>query len=114
VVLGRAGVFILQNRPDVLHVRLDGNVEARRQAAMVHDGLDYETAARKQKLTDQARRVYIGHFYPRAGAWADPRHYQLVLDSTAISLDVCVDIIASAAQNLFAKSAKAQTSKVTS
>jgi hypothetical protein len=34
VVLGRAAVFILKDRPDVLHVRLDGDVEARRHAAM--------------------------------------------------------------------------------
>ena len=34
VILGRAGVFVLQGRPHVLHVRLDGDVEARRRAAM--------------------------------------------------------------------------------
>jgi cytidylate kinase len=107
VVLGRGGVFVLQNRPDALHVRLVGNVEARRRAAMVHEGIDYETAARMQQWTDRARQAYIAHFYPRAGNWADPRHYHVVLDSTAISLDACVEIIAGAAQDLFANSRKA-------
>ncbi len=105
VILGRAGVFVLKGHPDVLHVRLDGGVEARRRAAMAHEGLDYKTAARMQRETDHARRAYVAHFYPRAGAWADPRHYHLVLDSTAISLDACVDIITQAAKDLFGKSA---------
>jgi len=104
VILGRAGVFVLKGRPDVLHVRLDGDVEARRRAAMAHEGLDYKTAARMQRDTDHARRAYVAHFYPRAGAWADARHYHLVLDSTAISLDTCVDIITQAAKDLSGKS----------
>ena len=102
VILGRAGVFVLQGRPHVLHVRLDGDVEARRRAAMAHEGLDYKTAARKQQETDQARRAYIAHFYPRSGAWEDARHYHLVLDSTAISIDACVEIITRAAEDLLA------------
>jgi cytidylate kinase len=102
VILGRAGVFVLQGHPHVLHVRLDGDIEARRRAAMAHEGLDYKTATRKQQETDQARRAYIAHFYPRSGAWEDARHYHLVLDSTAISIDACVEIITRAAQDLLA------------
>jgi cytidylate kinase len=108
VILGRAGVFVLKGRPDVLHVRLDAHVEARRRAAMVHEGLDYKTAARMQQETDHARRAYVAHFYPMAGAWDDPRHYHVVLDSTAISLDTCVDIITQAAKDLFGESAASQ------
>jgi hypothetical protein len=105
VILGRAGVFVLKGFPDVLHVRLDGDVETRRQAAMVRDGLDYKSAAKMQQATDQARRSYISHFYPRAGAWEDPRHYHLVLDSTAISIDACVELISRAAKDVFGRSA---------
>jgi len=105
VILGRAGVFVLKGRPDVLHVRLDGDVEARRRAAMAREGLDHRNAARKQQETDHARRAYIAHFYPRAGVWEDARHYHLVIDSTAISFDTCIEIIAAAALALFARSA---------
>jgi hypothetical protein len=70
---------------------------------MAHEGLDYKTAAKRQHETDQARSAYIAHFYPRSGAWEDARHYHLVLDSTAISIDVCVEIITRAAQDVFAK-----------
>jgi cytidylate kinase len=104
VILGRAGVFVLEHRRDCLHVRLDGEVEARRKAAMAHEGLDYKVAARLQETTDYARRSYVSHFYPRAGDWDDPCHYHMVLDSTAISVDTCVEIITTAARDLFARS----------
>ena len=109
VILGRAGVFVLKDRPGVLHVRLDGSVEARRHAAMSHEGLDYKSVARKQNESDQARRAYVAHFYPRAGAWEDPRHYHLVLDSTVISTDTCVELITRAAKDVFANSTAAHT-----
>jgi cytidylate kinase len=101
VILGRAGVFALTGRPDVLHVRLDGDIEARRRAAMMHEGIDHPTATRLQQQTDQARRAYVEHFYPRAGAWEDARHYHLVLDSTALSVESCVDLIVLAAEHRF-------------
>jgi hypothetical protein len=103
VILGRAGVFVLKGRAHCLHVRLDGPVEARRRAAMAQEGLDYESATRMQQQTDDARRTYVAHFYPRSGAWDDPRHYHMVLDSTAISIDTCVEIISRAARDLFAR-----------
>jgi cytidylate kinase len=104
VILGRAGVFVLQGRPDVLHVRLDGAVEARRRIAAGRDGIDLAAATRKQQLTDRARKAYVQNFYPRAGEWEDPRHYDVVLDSTTLSFEACVDIIERAARDLFARS----------
>jgi cytidylate kinase len=47
---------------------------------------------------DRARDAYVRHFYG-----ADPRdtsQFNLVIDSTAISLDACVDIIVRAAESL--------------
>ena len=105
VILGRAGVFVLKGRTDVFHLRLDGAVEARRRAAMAYEGLDYKTATRMQQDTDHARRAYVAHFYPRSGSWGDPRHYHMVLDSTAIPIDTCVEIITIAARKVFAASA---------
>jgi cytidylate kinase len=106
VILGRAAVFVLKGRPDVLHVRLDGPVEARRRQTMTHEGLDYQTASVRQQHTDRARAAYVAHFHPDEGAWDDPRHYHLVIDSTAISLDVCVEMVTLAARDLFARSGR--------
>jgi cytidylate kinase len=103
VILGRAAVFVLKDRPKVLHVRLDGPVEARRRQAMAHDGIDYGTAAARQVQTDRARAAYVSHFHPDAGDWEDIHHYHLIVDSTALSLELCVELITTAARELFSR-----------
>lgn len=106
VILGRGGVFILRGRQDTLHVRLDGAPAARLLQAVRHEGIDAATAAVQQRETDRARAAYIRHFYP-GQRWEDPANYHLFIDSTAISLDACVDIVAAAAADLFAGAARA-------
>jgi len=101
VILGRAGVFVLAGRPDTLHVRLDGPMEARCRQAMVITSTEYNQASREMKDGDRARHAYIQHFYPGED-WEHPRHYHLVLDSTAVSLDTVVAIIVGAARDRFA------------
>jgi cytidylate kinase len=100
VVLGRAGQLILRGEPGALHVRLDGPPERRLEQAMRLEGVDKATAERHMRETDRARQAYVQHFYA-----ADPRDcglYHLVIDSTAIPLDGCVELIAHAAQVLAA------------
>lgn len=98
VVLGRAAALVLAERPGVLHVRLDGPARARRRQAMRIRGLDDQTAEAEQRDTDRARAAYVKHFYR-----ADPTScqlYHLVLDGTALPLDLCVDTIVGVATGL--------------
>lgn len=96
VILGRAAAFVLAGRPDALHVRLDGPVEARvGQAAKLHDR-DVASARKRMQENDRARDSYVRHFY-HADA-TDPRYYHLVVDSTALPLDAVTDLVARAAQ----------------
>jgi hypothetical protein len=95
VVLGHGGVVVLQSVPWAVHVYLRGPRNARvRQAASIF-GIDVETAAHHQKATDRARVDYVTRAYGLDVR--DPSLYHLVLDSTALSVDVCVDIIVTAA-----------------
>ena len=96
VVLGRAGAIVLRDRPHALHVRLDGPVQARVFQAMRVEEIDEDEARHRQKSSDRARMDYVKHFYradPR-----DPCHYHLVLNSTAVSLPTCVELIVTAAR----------------
>lgn len=96
VVLGRAGAIVLRDRPGAFHVRLDGPEEARVLQGMRVEGIDEDEARRRQRTSDRARIDYVKHFYradPR-----DPSHYHLVLDSTAVPLPACVELIVSAAR----------------
>jgi cytidylate kinase len=96
VILGRAGAVVLRDFPDALHVRLTGPRESRIEQGMLLEGTDRETAARHAEETDRARETYVRHFY-RVDA-RDPTLYHLVIDSTAIPLDACVDVIVEAAR----------------
>lgn len=95
VVLGRASALVLAGRTDALHVRLEGTVERRvRQAARLL-GISEESAQAQQRETDRARAAYVKHFYRTDPT--DPRLYHIVLDSTALSLDLCVETVTSLA-----------------
>jgi len=97
VILGRAGALVLRDQPRALHVRLTGPEVARIEQGMRIEGVERTTAERHLEETDRARRAYVHHYY-RCDP-ADPRHYHLVLDSTALSLEACTDLIVLAAHD---------------
>ena len=95
VILGRGAAIVLRETPGALHVRLDGPVDRRLDRAMELEGVDRATAERHMRETDRAREAYVQQFY---GADArDAALYHLVIDSTALVLDACVELIALAA-----------------
>jgi hypothetical protein len=96
VILGRAGMVVLGDRADVLCVRLDGPLEAR-IAQAVAQGVDEESARRDQLEVDRARDAYARVFFN--ARQDDPRLYHLILDSTVLPVDACLDIIVRAAQH---------------
>ena len=96
VVLGRAGAMVLRDRPDVLHVRLDGPAERRLAAAVERSGRSPDEVRREMEANDRTREAYVRHFYR-----CDPssaRHYHLVIDSTALPVATVVDIVVTAAR----------------
>jgi len=98
VVLGRAGMVVLGNRPEVLCARLDGPVEAR-IAQVMAQGVGEARARQGQREVDNAREAYARVFYNVRQD--DPRLYHVILDSTALSVEACVDIILRAAKDRF-------------
>ncbi|MGI8712733.1 MAG: AAA family ATPase [Solirubrobacteraceae bacterium] len=97
IILGRAGSVVLKEDPRALHVRLDGPTEQRVVQAMRIQDVDRETAERRMRETDRAREAYVRHFYNTDVH--DPHLYQLMIDSTAVQLDACVEIIDLAARS---------------
>jgi cytidylate kinase len=94
VVLGRAAAVLLRDDPRVLRVLLTGPPHRRIEQGMAIEGIDRETAARRLERTDRARLAYHQTLY-----CVDPRKpelYHLIVDSTAIDLDTCVELIAAA------------------
>jgi hypothetical protein len=96
VAMGRGGMVVLRSVPWALHVHLGGPREARVQQRMTLEGIDRETADRRQRAADRSRIAYVRGAYGIDGS--DPSHYHLMLDSTALALDACVDLIVAAAR----------------
>jgi cytidylate kinase len=94
VVLGRAGAAALRDEPDVLRVRLFGPAERRVAQAAAIEGVSPDEAARRQATVDAARAEYVRRLY--GCDINDPALYHLHLDSTALSVDTCVDLIVAA------------------
>ncbi len=92
IILGRAAAIILGDVPHAMHVRLDGPRERRVFQAMRLESLDQATAEAQLHAADRSREAYVRHWFhvdPR-----DPSLYHLMIDSTAIELDACIELIA--------------------
>ena len=90
VILGRGAAVVL-GKERGFHVRLDGPPHLRAAQGAAIEGLGQDEARRHLSAADRARTAYVRRLY-RADP-ADPRHYHLVIDSTAIPLDTVVDMI---------------------
>ncbi len=96
VILGRGAVFLLRDRPEVLRVRLDGPPKRRAAQAAQLGGITLEEAERSRRRLDRAHAEYARRFY--GADIAEYSLYDVVLDSTAIELEVCVELLATAAR----------------
>jgi cytidylate kinase len=94
VILGRAGGAAFRDEPGVLRVRLFGQEAARiAQAARIED-VDAATARQRLPEVDRARAQYVRRLYGLS--IDDPDLYHLQIDSTVLTLDACVDLVAAA------------------
>ncbi len=98
VILGRAGAIVLRKDPRVLRVRLHGPAERRVLQAMQLEDIDEKTARERQRRQDRSHAAYARHFY--GVDIGDPSLYHVMLDSTRIPLEVCVDVLESVARSI--------------
>jgi cytidylate kinase len=96
VILGRGAAVILHDHERALHVLLDGPRESRVRQAMDLEGIDRGLAQHRLTRVDRFRRAYIDTLY--GVDLHEPGICHLVLDSTAIPLADCVELIAAAAE----------------
>jgi cytidylate kinase len=90
VILGRGAAVVL-GKSRGFHVRLDGPPGPRIAQGARIEGISEDEARRHQPAADRARDAYVRRLYRTDPA--DPRHYHLIIDSTALPLDTVTDII---------------------
>ncbi len=93
VILGRGAAVVL-GKSRGFHVRLDGPPRLRVAQGAAIEGVSEDEARRHLDAADRARDAYVRRLYRTDPA--DPRHYHLVIDSTALPLDTVTEIILSA------------------
>lgn len=92
IILGRGAAVVLRGLPHATHVRLDGPREGRLRQAMRLEQIDRRQAESRMHSADLSRETYLRHWYRTDPH--DPGLYHLVIDSTAIPLEGCVELIA--------------------
>ena len=95
VILGRAAAVVL-GKDQGFHVRLDGPPGRRVAQGAVVEGITEEQAEARLRAADKARTAYVRRLYRTDPA--DPALYHLVIDSTAVPLEVVVDLVLVAAR----------------
>jgi cytidylate kinase len=98
VILGRGGAIVLREDPRALRVRLHGPVQRRVAQAMRLQGVDEATARETIRRLDRTHSAYLKQFY--GADIDDPSLYHLVIDSTVIPMEACVELIALATRSL--------------
>ena len=104
VILGRGGQAILQDKPGVLHVRVEAPVEKRiqrvryREAAGLAPGFQQKRAEEIVNERDKATAAYVKRFYHVD--WDDPLLYHLVINTGKLGIDAAAHLVANAVGHL--------------
>ena len=97
VIVGRNADYILKDREDCLHafIHADTNFRAERIVKLYGESEKSPEARLQEK--DKRRRVNYQHYTGRT--WGQAQNYDISLNSSAIGIEKCVDIIVSLAEN---------------
>lgn len=98
VILGRGGSQILKDRTDTLHVRIVADHDKRVQHVMKEQNLDQVKAEEVVNRKDEAAANFIYDFFD--ADWNDPHHYHMILNTSRIAPEKCIDMILNAVKNL--------------
>jgi cytidylate kinase len=86
---------VLADRPDVLHVRLDGPASRRLECVCRELNISQEEAAEQLRTIDRTHDAYVKQLYDVDAT--DPSLYHLILDPTMVPIPTCVELIVGAA-----------------
>jgi cytidylate kinase len=91
VIVGRGGQAILQNMPNVLHVRLEAPLEDRIRRIQGRKGLSQKEANQLAVQQDRKTAEYLNRFF--GIRWDDPLLYHLVLNTGKWTPEAAAQII---------------------
>jgi len=82
VILGRAGQYILRQKPGVLHVRIIAPAALRAERVAAHRQIPQENAAAQIEASDKNRRKFLKQLFKID--WDDPLLYDLLINTAQL------------------------------
>ena len=98
VTMGRGGVMVLKEYPDVLRVRITASVESRAERVAELMKLDYRTAFREVEASDRRRAAFLRRWYQVE--WTDPALYHLMINTDVASEELAAAVIVASTKEL--------------
>ncbi len=91
IILGRCASEILKGQANVFNVYVSAAKEDRIRRIMEKEAISCEEAGKMLEKNDRERADY---YYAHTGnVWGDVRNYHMILDTTALGIDNCADIM---------------------
>ena len=103
LIIGRGGQAILEDKPDVLHVRVVAPLEDRIERLQKQESLTAAQARRFVLERDRATAEYLRTFHHIN--WDDPTLYHLVVNTGKLGVDKAAEFVLTAAKGLEARTA---------
>lgn len=85
IILGRAGQVILGDKENVIHLRLDGDIQYSVKQVMEREQMSKKEATKQVKMIDRRRCKYLKHFYNCD--CGDPSLYDFMINFPRIGKD---------------------------
>lgn len=91
IILGRCASEILKDQPNVFNVYVCADKEDRIQRIMKKEKLSHEAAKAMLEENDRKRADYYNEHTGKV--WGDVTNYHMILDTTALGIENCADIL---------------------
>ncbi|MBN1565812.1 MAG: cytidylate kinase-like family protein [Anaerolineae bacterium] len=98
VILGRGGQAVLQDKANVLHIRVVAPTGTRIARLQREESLTVEEAQQRINQRDRATSEYLGRFF--GIRWDDSTLYHLVINTGKLDVDAAVQLIMDAVVQL--------------
>ncbi len=96
VIVGRGGDYILRGREDCLHAFIHADMQFRAERVVRLYGDNGQKPEQRLRDKDERRKLYYRSFTMRE--WGDMHNYHIALDSGALGMETCVDILVALAR----------------
>jgi cytidylate kinase len=92
VIVGRCADYILREQPDCLRVFIYADMESRAKRIVEQYGESNKSPEKRLKEKDKRRAAYYQYYTDTK--WGDVRNYHIALDSAALGMETCVELLA--------------------